>query len=241
MNLPGRARMVAPAGIGVVAAGPAARILPSWITTTALAMSCAARPRSETSTSLAPVMASGGAAIAATGAMAKAQTIDRPAMPIPFPRHASLALPPDERKTGLGGPPAPLYPGSMFNSLIEQLRGAGIAVSITEYLALLGAMKANVAEYSVDDFYYLSRATLVKDERHLDRFDRVFAEVFRGLERAPGDPAQANPEEWLRRISEKTLTPEEMAQIEAMGGFDKLMETLAPAPGGTEGAPPGRQ
>ena len=114
----------------------------------------------------------------------------------------------------------------MFNSLIEQLRGAGIAVSITEYLALLGAMKANVAEYSVDDFYYLSRATLVKDERYLDRFDRVFAEVFRGLERPPGDPAQEIPEEWLRRISEKMLTPEEMAQIEAMGGFDKLMETL---------------
>jgi len=114
----------------------------------------------------------------------------------------------------------------MFNSLIEHLRGAGIGVSITEYLALLGAMKANVAEYSVDDFYYLARATLVKDERHLDRFDRVFAEVFRGLEKTPGDPAQAIPEEWLRLLAEKTLTDEEKAQIEALGGFDKLMETL---------------
>ena len=114
----------------------------------------------------------------------------------------------------------------MFNSLIEQLRAAGIGVSVTEYLALLGAMKANVAGYDVDDFYYLSRATLVKDERHLDRFDRVFAEVFRGLERSESLPAQDIPEEWLRKISEKLLTPEEMAQIEALGGFEKLMETL---------------
>jgi uncharacterized protein with von Willebrand factor type A (vWA) domain len=114
----------------------------------------------------------------------------------------------------------------MFNSLIEQLRGAGIAVSVTEYLALLGAMKANVAEYSVDDFYYLSRATLVKDERHLDRFDRVFAEVFKGLEKAQGTASQEIPEEWLRRMGEKVLTPEEMAEIQALGGFEKLMETL---------------
>jgi uncharacterized protein with von Willebrand factor type A (vWA) domain len=114
----------------------------------------------------------------------------------------------------------------MFHTLIEQLRGAGIGVSVTEYLTLLGAMKANVADYSVDDFYYLSRATLVKDERHLDRFDRVFAHVFKGLEKAEGVATQDIPEEWLRLISEKTLTPEEMAQIEAMGGFEKLMETL---------------
>jgi uncharacterized protein with von Willebrand factor type A (vWA) domain len=114
----------------------------------------------------------------------------------------------------------------MFNSLIEQLRIAGIGVSVTEYLSLMGAMKANVAEYSVDDFYYLSRATLVKDERHLDRFDRVFAEVFKGLEKSAGVPAQDIPEEWLRLVSEKLLTPEEMAEIQALGGFEKLMETL---------------
>jgi uncharacterized protein with von Willebrand factor type A (vWA) domain len=114
----------------------------------------------------------------------------------------------------------------MFNSLIEQLRIAGIGVSITEYLALMGAMKANVAEYSVDDFYYLSRATLVKDERHLDRFDRVFVEVFKGLEKSAATPAQDIPEEWLRLVSEKLLTPEEMAEIQALGGFEKLMETL---------------
>ena len=114
----------------------------------------------------------------------------------------------------------------MFASLITQLRGAGLPVSITEYLTLLGAMRANVAEYSVDDFYFLSRATLVKDERHLDRFDRVFAEVFKGLEKVEGDGPTDIPEEWLRKIAEKNLTPEEMAAIEAMGGFEKLMETL---------------
>jgi uncharacterized protein with von Willebrand factor type A (vWA) domain len=114
----------------------------------------------------------------------------------------------------------------LFQTLIEQLRAAGIGVSVTEYLTLLGAMKANVAGYSVDDFYYLSRATLVKDERHLDRFDRVFAHVFRGLEKPEGVAPQDIPEEWLRLVSEKLLSPEEMAQIDAMGGFEKLMETL---------------
>jgi len=114
----------------------------------------------------------------------------------------------------------------MFATVILALRQAGLPVSLTEYLMLLGAMKARVAEYDLDDFYYLSRATLVKDERHLDRFDRVFGEVFKGLERPPGEPAGEIPEEWLRLIAEKVLTPEEMAKIEALGGFDKLMETL---------------
>lgn len=114
----------------------------------------------------------------------------------------------------------------MFYPLIEGLRQAGLPVSITEYLTLMGAMRANLAEYNVDDFYFLARATLVKDERHLDRFDRVFAEVFRGLERDEGVPVTEIPEEWLRKIAEKTLTPEEMAAIEALGGFEKLMETL---------------
>ena len=114
----------------------------------------------------------------------------------------------------------------MFAPFIEQLRTAGLPVSITEYLTLMGAMKQGVADYSIDDFYFLSRATLVKDERHLDRFDRVFATVFQGLEHTPGDPTTGIPEEWLRKIAEKNLSPEEMAAIEAMGGFDKLMETL---------------
>ncbi len=120
----------------------------------------------------------------------------------------------------------------MFAQFVFALREAGVPASITEYLTLLGAMQQGVADYSVEDFYFLSRATLVKDERHLDRFDRVFGQVFRGLEAtaaegAPGEPAMRDlPEEWLRRMAEKHLTAEERAQVEALGGFDKLMETL---------------
>ncbi len=120
----------------------------------------------------------------------------------------------------------------MFAQFVFALRDAGVPASITEYLTLLGAIKLGVADYSVEDFYFLSRAALVKDERHLDRFDQVFGQVFRGLEAtaaagAPGEPAMRNlPEEWLRRMAEKHLTAEERAQVEALGGFDKLIETL---------------
>ena len=114
----------------------------------------------------------------------------------------------------------------MFAHFILALRQGGVPASITEYLSLLGAMKAGVADYSIDDFYYLSRTALVKDERHLDRFDRVFGAVFKGLETPVGEAPRELPEEWLRKMAEKLLTPEEMAQIEALGGFDKLMETL---------------
>jgi uncharacterized protein with von Willebrand factor type A (vWA) domain len=114
----------------------------------------------------------------------------------------------------------------MFTGFLFALREAGVPATITEYLSLMAAMRAGVADYNVEDFYYLSRTALVKDERHLDRFDQVFAHCFRGLEAPPGDPTQALPEEWLRRQAEKFLTPEELAQIETLGGFDKLLETL---------------
>ena len=118
----------------------------------------------------------------------------------------------------------------MFATFVFALREAGVPASITEYLTLLGAMRAGVPAYDMDDFYYLSRAALVKDERHLDRFDRVFGQVFKGIEpagRAEAGPApRALPEEWLRRMIEKHLTAEEKAQIEALGGFEALMETL---------------
>ncbi len=114
----------------------------------------------------------------------------------------------------------------MFANFILALRNAGLNTSITEYLTLLGAMKAGVADYSVDDFYYLSRAALVKDERYLDRFDRVFSECFKGLEPVEGTPPRDLPEEWLRKLAEKLLTPEEMAKIEALGGFEALMDRL---------------
>ena len=119
----------------------------------------------------------------------------------------------------------------MFATFILALRAAGVPASVTEHLTLLGAMRAGVPEWSVEDFYFLSRAALVKDERHLDRFDRVFGQVFRGLETAEGEPeggpaVRALPAEWLQRMAEKLLTPEERAQIEALGGFDTLMDTL---------------
>ena len=117
----------------------------------------------------------------------------------------------------------------MFVPFIQSLRKAGVPVSITEHLALLGAMEAEVVAYDVEDFYFLARSALVKDERWFDRFDRVFAQSFKGLEvvsGAPEDLVRALPEDWLRKLAEKTLSPEEMAAVEALGGFEKLMETL---------------
>ena len=76
----------------------------------------------------------------------------------------------------------------MFTGFIEGLRTAGVPVSITEHLSLLGAMQAGVANYSVEDFYFLARSALVKDERWFDRYDRVFLQYFRGLEAVSGGP-----------------------------------------------------
>lgn len=114
----------------------------------------------------------------------------------------------------------------MFTTFFLSLRDAQVPVSLTEYLTLLGAVKAGVASGSVDNFYYLSRAALVKDERHLDRFDRVFGHVFQGLEALDELFGKDIPEEWLKKLAELNLSPEDMAKIEAMGGLDKLMETL---------------
>lgn len=114
----------------------------------------------------------------------------------------------------------------MFPTFLLSLKQAGLPVSITEYLSLIAAVKAGIADYSVDDFYYLSRAALVKDERHLDRFDRVFAHCFRGIESPEGLEARELPAEWLRKMAEKLLTPEEMAQIQSLGGFEALLNRL---------------
>jgi uncharacterized protein with von Willebrand factor type A (vWA) domain len=114
----------------------------------------------------------------------------------------------------------------MFAGLIAELRAAGVPASLTEYLTLLRALKAGCADYSVDDFYFLARSALIKDERHIDRFDRVFAHFFRGLHTVGADIMVDLPEEWLKKLAERLLTQEEMAAIEALGGWDKLMETL---------------
>ncbi len=115
----------------------------------------------------------------------------------------------------------------MFVDFFLELKQAKIPVSLREYLTLLGAVRAGVAGYDVENFYYLSRASLVKDERNLDKFDRVFGHCFKGLEYLNEALGQAEiPEEWLRHLAELTLSEEELAEIEAMGGWEKLMETL---------------
>jgi uncharacterized protein len=113
----------------------------------------------------------------------------------------------------------------VFARFFLELRQAKVPVSLREYLTLMEAMKQNLAAYSVDDFYYLSRAALVKDERNLDKFDRVFGHHFKGIE-SIGDAGVEIPEEWLRKLAEKTLTEEEKQLIESLGGWEKLMETL---------------
>jgi len=114
----------------------------------------------------------------------------------------------------------------MYAEFIEGLRQDGVPVSITEHLALLGAMKAGAARFSTEDFYYLARATLIKDERYFDRFDRRFSMYFKALEPEEGDPQADIPEDWLRALAERNLSPDEMAAIEALGGFDALMDAL---------------
>ncbi len=114
----------------------------------------------------------------------------------------------------------------MFINFFLELRDAKVPVSLREHLTLIEAMQNGCADYSVEDFYYLSRSCLVKDERNLDKFDRVFGKCFNGLEFIADEMTTEIPEEWLRKLAEKTLTEEEKAQIEALGGWEKLMETL---------------
>jgi uncharacterized protein with von Willebrand factor type A (vWA) domain len=114
----------------------------------------------------------------------------------------------------------------MFVEFFHQLKAAGVPVTLKEYLTLMEAMEHDLAARRVEGFYYLSRAALVKDERNLDKFDRVFGKVFKGLELTEQALAVEIPSEWLKKLAEKYLTEEEKKQIEAMGGLDKLLETL---------------
>src|ERR1700750_1739929 len=115
---------------------------------------------------------------------------------------------------------------AMFLQFFTSLRDAQVPVTLREYLTLMEALNADLAEQTVENFYYLSRAALVKDERNLDKFDRVFGTVFKGLESLLDAMEKADiPAEWLKKLAEKYLTEEEKKQIEAMG-WDKLMETL---------------
>ncbi len=117
----------------------------------------------------------------------------------------------------------------MLLSFFLQLKAEKLPVTLREYLSLIEGMKQGLADFDVDAFYFLARTCLVKDERHIDRFDRVFASHFRGLQAVSGEAgveASELPEEWLRRLAEKHLTEEEKRLIETLGGFEKLMETL---------------
>ncbi|MHA7828162.1 MAG: vWA domain-containing protein [Roseovarius sp.] len=117
----------------------------------------------------------------------------------------------------------------MFLPFFENLRKAGVPVSLREYLTFLEAMSADLVTYDLEGFYYLARSAMVKDERMIDRFDRAFAASFEGLEALSAQDvldAVDLPADWLEKLAEKHLSAEEKAEIEALGGFDKLMETL---------------
>jgi len=114
----------------------------------------------------------------------------------------------------------------MLVDFFLSLKNAGLPVSVREYLVLCEAMQEGVVHGSVDDFYYLARTCLVKDEAHFDRFDRAFSAYMNGVQAADAVLPADLPEAWLQKLAEKLLTDEEKAQIDAIGGWQKLMETL---------------
>ncbi|MEP5153417.1 VWA domain-containing protein [Planktotalea sp.] len=117
----------------------------------------------------------------------------------------------------------------MFLPFFENLRSSSVPVSLREYLSFLEGVKRGLVTYDIEAFYYLARTSMVKDERNIDKFDRAFAATFKGLENISTEDminAVEIPEEWLRKMTEKHLSEEEKAEIEALGGFEKLMETL---------------
>jgi uncharacterized protein len=107
-----------------------------------------------------------------------------------------------------------------------ELRKGGVPVTLTEFLTLLEGLRAGVAWASAQEFYYLARTCLVKDERHYDRFDRVFAEIFAGAEKLFAQLLAEVPAEWLRALGERTLSEEEKSKVQALGGWEKLLQTL---------------
>jgi len=147
--------------------------------------------------------------------------LSRPAAAASSPMHSTASPGPPARQdhTQTGDNPAVLI------DFFLKLKSHKLPVSIKEYLTLLEAMDKGVIGPSVDDFYYLSRAALVKDETNFDKFDRAFAEFWQGVETIPGIEAQI-PLEWLLKQVELTLSEEEKKQIQALGGWEKLMETL---------------
>jgi uncharacterized protein with von Willebrand factor type A (vWA) domain len=114
----------------------------------------------------------------------------------------------------------------MFTTFFHELKAAKVPVTLKEYLTLLEALEVDLAERNVEHFYYLARSALVKDERYLDRFDRVFGQVFKGITGIAEALEAAIPEAWLTSLARLYLSEEEKAKIEALGGWDKIMEEL---------------
>jgi len=114
----------------------------------------------------------------------------------------------------------------MFVTFFTELKSAGLPVTLREYLTLMEAMDKDLASRRVEDFYYLARATLIKDERNLDKFDRVFGHIFKGVEFTADAMLAEIPTEWLKKLAEKYLTEDEKKMVEALGGLDKILETL---------------
>ena len=117
----------------------------------------------------------------------------------------------------------------MFQQFFLALREARVPVTLTEYLTLLEAVAEGAAGFSAEQFYYLLRACLVKDERHIDKFDRVFAQSFHGIageDMTLPDFEATIPRDWLETLAERLLSPEEKEKIQALGGFEALIETL---------------
>ncbi|APG62753.1 VWA domain-containing protein [Sphingorhabdus lutea] len=114
----------------------------------------------------------------------------------------------------------------MFFNFMDELRAAGVPASLKEHLMLLEALDEEVINRSPEEFYYLSRAILVKDEAHLDRFDQIFDKMFKGIFSNIGSEENQIPEDWLKAVAEKYLSAEEMEKIKSMGSWEELMDTL---------------
>ena len=112
----------------------------------------------------------------------------------------------------------------MLINLFQTIRSAGVPCTVRELLDLLGALENQLVYANVDDFYYLSRTTLVKDEKHFDKFDKAFEIYFKGIERMEDIFQALIPDDWLRKSFEKELDPEELKKIKSLGGLEKLLE-----------------
>jgi len=113
----------------------------------------------------------------------------------------------------------------MLIEFFLKLKEGGVPVSVKEFLTLIEALAKRVAFGSMEEFYWLARASLVKDEKYYDRYDRVFAAYFKGIVEVDA-LAIVIPEEWLKKLAERNLSEEDRKLVESLGGWDKLMETL---------------